>query len=276
MDSVNVRNLEQIQEADSDGSRSMRVATVFLAGIGGAALVIAATLSMKQSAPPTQSQADPLAALLAKAKRPEATPPEAVRPSEVTFPSILSDSERPTTALAAVKDERGHLVEPGVAPEAVSPIAPPPPADRLAVVPLPAGTLLDQSSVTEEPRDPLTTLATEMSRIDAPISVMPGGDGGYQLQVASFKDQAEADRFVEALLKRGHRAYRQPAYVADRGLWQRVRIGPFKTKFSAEKYKEAFEKKERMTAFLVDPAKVKRQEALRASKLASRPDVQEQ
>jgi hypothetical protein len=49
-----------------------------------------------------------------------------------------------------------------------------------------------------------------------------------------------------------------------------VRIGPFKTKLAAAKYKEEFEGKERMTAFLVDPDRVKRQEEVRASKLASR------
>jgi cell division septation protein DedD len=105
---------------------------------------------------------------------------------------------------------------------------------------------------------------------------MPGGDGGYQLQVASFKDQADADHFVEELLKRGHRAYRQPAYVADRGLWHRVRIGPFKTKLAAEKYKADFDRRERMSAFLVDPEKVKRQEELRQSKLAARAQAAEQ
>ena len=88
MDSVNVRNLEQIQETDADG-RSSRVATLFLAGVGGAALVIATVLTLKKSEPPAQSKADPLAALVAKAKQPETTPPEVVRPREVTFPSVL-------------------------------------------------------------------------------------------------------------------------------------------------------------------------------------------
>jgi DedD protein len=275
MDSVNVRNLEQIQEAENDG-RSTRIATALLAGAGGAALIVAGVLAFKQTAPPVTATSDPLAALVAKAKRPEAMPPEAVHPSEVTFPSILSDSERPTTALAAVKDERGHLMEPSVAPSAEVAISPPPPADKLPVVPLPAGMLLDETPVTKEPKDSLTLLATQVSNDDATPKVMEGADGGYQLQVASFKDQGEADKFVEQLCKRGHRAYRQPAYVADRGLWHRVRIGPFKTKIGAAKYKEDFEKKERMTAFLVDPEKVKRQEEMRASKLAARAEVQEQ
>jgi cell division protein FtsN len=265
---VNLRNLEQIQEADSDG-RSARVATILLASVGGAAIVIAAVMSMRQGAPPEEAKADPLAALVAKSKRPESTPPETVRPSEVTFPSILSDSARPTTALAAVKDERGHLVAPSPDPEP-APTMVPPAADKLPVVPLPAGTLLDETPVTQKPRDPLVELARDVSKVDDAPVVMQGAEGGFQLQVASFKDQGDADRFVEELLKRGHRAYRQPAYVADRGLWHRVRIGPFKSKLAAAKYKAEFDKKERMSAFLVDPDKVKRQEELRQSKIAAR------
>jgi len=275
MDSVSVRNLEQIQEAESDG-RSARAATLLLAGIGGAAIVIALVLTFKQSEPPAEAKGDPLAALVAKAKRPEATPPESVQRSEVTFPSILSDSDHPTTALAAVKDERGHLVAPDplAAPEA--PLAPPPPADRLPVVPLPVGTLLDATSVTTQPKDGLTALAAEVSKAPETAAAIPGMEGGFQLQVASFKDQGDADRLVAELLKRGHRAYRQASYVGDRGLWHRVRIGPFKTKLLAEKYKAEFDQKERMSAFLVDPDKVKRQEEMRASKLAQRARTEEQ
>src|SRR5690349_7399294 len=109
MDSVNVKDLEQIQEAEGDG-RSSRAATLLLAGLGGAALVVATVFAMKQGEPPAESKTDPLATLLAKAKHAEATPPEAVQRADVTFPGVLSDSERPTTALAAVKDERGRLV----------------------------------------------------------------------------------------------------------------------------------------------------------------------
>jgi cell division septation protein DedD len=96
-----------------------------------------------------------------------------------------------------------------------------------------------------------------------------GSDGGFQLQVASFKDQGEADGLVEDLRKRGHRAFRQAAYVPARGLWHRVRIGPFKNRFEASRYKAEFEKNERMTPFLVDPEKVKQAEELRSIRVAA-------
>ncbi|HVU01156.1 MAG TPA: SPOR domain-containing protein [Polyangiaceae bacterium] len=275
MDSVNVRNLEQIQEAEGDG-RSAKVATILLASVGGAAVVMAAVLTSQRGAPPSEAKGDPLAALVAKAKHPEANPPDTVQRSEVTFPSILSDSERPTTALAAVKDERGRLIAPDPLAQPEASLAPPPPADRLPVVPLPAGTLLDATPVTKDPKDGLTALAAQVSRADTQPPAMAGMEGGFQLQVASFKDQADADRFVAELQKRGHRAYRQASYVGDRGLWHRVRIGPFKSKLAAEKYKADFDQKERMSAFLVDPEKVKRAEEMKAMKLAQRTRTEEQ
>ena len=110
MDTVNVRNLEQIQESDGD-RRTTRVTTLFLASLGGAALVIAGVMTMKKGEPPAVSTDDPLAALVAKSKGGAATPPERLDKKDVTFPSILSDSGEPTTALAVVKDERGRLLE---------------------------------------------------------------------------------------------------------------------------------------------------------------------
>ena len=255
MESVNVRNLEQIQEQDR-ASRSSRLGALLLASLGGAALVTVALVMAKRSGPPARAEKDPLAELVNSAKN-SATPAEQLEGRDVTFPGILSDSQRPTTALAAVKDERGRLVEqPSAA--AGTPSTPPPPSDRLPVVPLPVGTLLSATPVTTDPKDTLTALAQSASSLADNAELAPAGmEGGYQLQVASYKDQTDADKLVEDLRKRGHRAFRQAAYVPERGLWQRVRIGPFKTKFEAAEYKAKFERQERLSPFLVDPDKVK-------------------
>lgn len=272
MDSVNVRNLEQIQE-DDPKRRPSRLPALILASIGGAALVTVAVMSAKRSGPPATSQHDPLAALVADSKSSASAPPEKLDGTDVSFPKILSDEAAPTTALAAVKDERGRLVEqPGelVLPPG-APTLPPPATDRLPVVPLPAGTLLSATPVTTQPKDSLTELAARASKTDDSTTLAPpGSDGGYQIQVASFKDAPDADAFVNDLRKRGHSAFRQPAYVPDRGLWHRVRIGPFKTKFAAQQYAAKFEKTERVSPFVVDPHKVKQQEEIRAAKLEAR------
>ena len=267
METVNVRNLEQIQEEDR-GSRSSRLGALLLASLGGAALVTVALVMAKRTGPPARAEHDPLAELVKSAKN-SSTPAEQLDGHDVTFPGILSDSQAPTTALAAVKDGRGRLVEqPAVDPQA-APTAPPPPTDRLPVVPLPVGTLLSATSVTTSPKDSLTALAQSASTLADGGELAPSGmEGGFQLQVASYRDQADADRLVEDLRKRGHRAFRQAAYVPDRGLWQRVRIGPFKSKYEAAQYKAKFEQTERLSPFLVDPDKVKQAEEQRALRIA--------
>ena len=79
-------------------------------------------------------------------------------------------------------------------------------------MPLPAGTLLNATPVTTSPKDSLTALASHAAEVPQSAELAPpGADGGYQIQVASFKDQPDADKFVEDLRKRGHRAFRQAA-----------------------------------------------------------------
>jgi DedD protein len=270
MAQVNVRNLEQIQEHDS--ARPSRIGTLLLVSLAGAAVVSAFVMMSKKSGGPARSTQDPLAALVAEAKSP-GTPAEQLDGKDVSFPRILSDDASPTTALAAVKDERGHLVkqdEPLDPTQAAAVLGAPPPAtDRLPVVPLPVGTLLNSSPVITSPRDALTDLAASAAAAKTDAELAPEGtDAGFQLQVASFKDQAEADKTVEDLRKRGHRAFRQAAHVPDRGIWHRVRIGPFKTKLEALKYKERFERTERIAPFLIDPDKVKQAEEQRAARIS--------
>jgi DedD protein len=269
MDPVNVRHLDQIQE-DDPRRRPSRLPALLLASIGGAALVTAFVATSKRTDAPAVSKQDPLAALVAEARSSSATPAERLDGREVSFPKILSDEARPTTALAAVKDERGRLVEqPELAAGAAT--VPPPPTDKLPVVPLPVGTLLGSTSVTTDPKDELSALAAGAAKTgDDSALAPPGSDGGYQIQVASFQRAEDADAFVQDLRKRGHSAFRQPAYVPERGLWHRVRIGPFKSKFAAEQYAKKFEKTERVAPFVVDPHKVKQQEEIRAAKLAAR------
>ena len=269
MASVNVKNLEQIQEADPKGPSSRLTALLF-ASLAGTALVLVGLMMTGQSQKPRESAKDPLAELLLKTKN-EGTPAHQLEVGDVSFPRLLSDSDSPTTALAAVKDERGRLApQDTLPPDATR--EPPAPTDRLAVVPLPAGTLLSASPVTTEPKDDLSKLAVKAAtqQADAAEQAPPGADSGYQIQVASFKDQADADAFVHELRKRGHQAFRVAAMIPSRGLWHRVRVGPFDTKYQAVQYSKKFERTERVAPFVVDPHKVKHAAEIRERKREAR------
>jgi DedD protein len=262
MDASAVRNLDDIQE-DEPGARPSRLGALVLASLGGACIVFAAVALMRAPAKAKVVAVDPLGDLVARS-HPAGTPLPKMNDKvgqDVTFPETLSDAKSPTTALEAVRDLRAagapaasgaplpFELPPG------APTTPPSAADRLPVVPLPAGHVLQTSPGEPATGDTLTALASQVSR-DVGAETAPAGTaGGFQLQVSSFKTATEAETFAAALRRRGHKAYVEPAQVKGRGLWHRVRIGPFKYRRSAVIYRQDFEAKERMVTFIVDPPK---------------------
>ena len=264
---MDLRNLDQIQEQDGSSGRGLGP---WLLGAGGvAAIVLAMVMSMPEKHVAAESTEDPLAELLAKAKEVEEPPADQLSPDHASFAQILTDKERPSTALVAVKASNGRLIAPAADDGEDKAPEPPPPADALPVVPLPVGKLLDSTKLTAEPQDGLTGLAAEHAQLPpGSRRAEAGSPGEYQIQVAAFRDRAEADAHVEELRLRGHRAHAEPAHLGSRGLWYRVRIGPFKDKLKAIAYKADFEQKESMAVLLIDPEKVERQQAQRAARVA--------
>lgn len=256
MDTGVIPNLDDIQEVDASAQPS-RAGALVLASIAGACIVLAGAFLMRSPSKPKPTEADPLGDLVARARTAApAVEKPVVAAADVTFPTVLSDTKN-TTALEVVRDAKAGAAAAAPLPFALPPGAPtePPPAtDRLPVVPLPAQDVL-RSPVESSPSDKLTAVARRVARDDVGEASPPGGPGGYQLQVSSFKTQAEADAFALALRRRGHRAYVEPAQVKGRGLWFRVRIGPFKYRHAAVIYRQDFEAKERMVTFIVDPPK---------------------
>lgn len=261
------RNIERIEEGDDARRMPWGVTTAFIV-LGGACITFAVlALGGRTSAAP-QHKSDPLGDLLAERSRAAAQAAGSsasgaapagtdLSPKDVTFPQILSDGDHPATALAAVPPPSpGALRAPpgNVAPQAT--VQPPPPTDRLPVVPLPAQAVLEATPIVTRPRDPLTKAASDAAKLDSPPSsggTPAGREGGYQLQVSSFPTQAEAQSFADQLRARGHKAYVVEANVAGRGIWYRVRIGPFATQRAAADYRIDFEDKEHVVPFIVSP-----------------------
>jgi cell division septation protein DedD len=261
-----IRNIERIEENDDQRTLPRSVTFAFVV-LGGACVVFAVlALSGRTSGLPDK-KSDPLGDLLAQHSRAAAAGPMVsaqaateLSPKEVTFPQTLSDSDHPSTALAAVR--AAPPATPAGASAAISASAPPvmqpPPAtDRLPVMPLPAQAVLDATPIVTRPRDALTRAASDAAKVDSspPASgTSPAGhEGGYQLQVSSFHTQGEAQGFADQLRARGHKAYVVEANVQGRGTWYRVRIGPFATQHAAAEYRTGFEDREHVVPFIVTP-----------------------
>ncbi|MGH7271247.1 MAG: SPOR domain-containing protein [Polyangiaceae bacterium] len=257
-----LRDIENLEEQDGE-VRVPPGVTMALVGLGGACVVFAALALGGRSSEPRPAKSDPLGDLVAQRVRESAgagaRPATELSPSEVTFPGVLSDDPKTTTALAAV---RGN---PGSAASFAAHASPPPATDRLPVVPvapLPAQAVLEATPIVTRPRDPLMKAATDAVQASAgPSSIAPaapGREGGYQLQVSSFRTQSEAQGFADQLRARGHRAYAVEAHVPGRGTWFRVRIGPFGTQQAAAAYRTGFEVREHVVPFVVPPETVAR------------------
>ncbi|MGE5788487.1 MAG: SPOR domain-containing protein [Myxococcales bacterium] len=264
MQPANYRNLDEIREEDgrSNGSRWIAMA---LFAVAGTAIAVATIVGTRRPGPAQQSQVDPLAELAGKARaRATSEKPE----NNIGFPAVLSDQQKPTTALAAVKDEDGRLI---AAPAPAASVSAPPLSATITGTPIAAGDLLRATNVTNQPHDELTRLAVAAAKPAADGELAPEGrEGGFQIQVASFRSAEDADAFVLDLRRRNHKAYRQAAYVPDRGLWHRVRIGPFKTKYEAVNYRNQLERAERIAGFVIDPDRQKKADADRESGLSNR------
>jgi DedD protein len=269
MEQGSVRNLEQIQENDGEG-RTPRGVTILLVALGGACIVFAGLAIGGRRSAPTAVKVDPLGELVTQqAKVGSGAAPKATDLSthDVTFPGILSDESSPTTALAAVKGGSAKPATTGVAPtdptaaialnvRTAEPGSAAPPGERLQVVPLPAQNVLGASPVVTRPRDSLTRAASDAveSAAAGQAPAPAGSQGGYQLQVSSFRTQNEADTFSGQLRTRGHKAYVVEAHVPGRGTWYRVRIGPFTSQHAAASYRSGFEGREHVVPFIVPPA----------------------
>jgi DedD protein len=263
-DPGSIRNLDNIQEDDGERRYPPGVTVAFVV-LGGACIAFAAFALGGRASQPPAPKLDPLGDLVSlrqpgtSVAAPSARPATELLPRDVTFPQMLSDDDKATTALAAV---RGNAPVPASASASVAVVAaaPPPPADRLPVVPvapIPAQAVLEATAVVTRPRDALTKAASDAAQItNAPASsdsTPAGHEGGYQLQVSSFRTQNEAQGFSDQLRARGHKAYVVEAHVPGRGTWFRVRIGPFGTQHSATLYRAGFEAREHVVPFIVPP-----------------------
>jgi cell division septation protein DedD len=223
-----------------------RAVSVTLLVLGGACIVLSAMALGGKKSGDAAPKNDPLGELVTQKGKPVAAAKTAdLVTQDVTFPSMLSDNAKPTTALAAVnaKPEQN-----------AAPTEPPPPTDVIPVMPLPAQNVLEASPVVTHPRDGLTRAASE-SQAQTDTQAAPAGhDGNYQLQVSSFKTHEEADTFAQQLRVRGHKAYVIQANVPSRGTWYRVRVGPFPTQAAASAYRSSFEAKEHVVPFVVPPS----------------------
>ncbi len=72
----------------------------------------------------------------------------------------------------------------------------------------------------------------------------------FTLQLSSFQDRAEAERFIQNLRVSGMKPFIITANIPGRGIWYRVRLGEFKSWEEAAQAKEKIEKEQKIIAYV--------------------------
>lgn len=252
-----VRDLDQLQEYDP-GAPKLRLLWAVLGPLAIVALAFAVGSLTNGAADSGERASDPLDQLdrlaAASQKSRAAQPPRAaVQPADLTFEhNLLETEERPEVlaALAAAGREEAYLAA-GARELELGPAVPE--VERRGKVPaaLAAGSLRERFERTRK-HDKLVDAA--LPEPGAPRAAV-GHEGEYTLQVISYDSRSEAEAFANDLRARGHEAFVSAGEVEGRVRHYRVRLGPFKTKQSAEEYRKQFETAERMSTIVIKRAK---------------------
>ncbi len=89
--------------------------------------------------------------------------------------------------------------------------------------------------------------AAEVSPAALPKAV---AQGSYVVQVASFKDLPDAVGLRDRLSKKGYGAYIQAADLGDKGVWQRVMVGPYAGSEAVGQVVDRLKNEERLSGML--------------------------
>ena len=90
------------------------------------------------------------------------------------------------------------------------------------------------------------------AKVSAPTKQMPAVDpqGSYSVQLGSFNSAGDAGAFKKRLLAKNLPAYVAEADLGAKGLWYRVRLGPYRDSDSAKRVQQLVEEQEQIKGFV--------------------------
>ena len=124
-----------------------------------------------------------------------------------------------------------------------------------------AGTAVTFYSALTEPRKDVQPLRENKARAEngpAAVAAVSHADrsarpanGAVMIQVASYKDKLSADRLLEELSSERYSGSVVRADLGDRGIWYRVRIGPYASEKEARSALDILRKERSLKGYIV-------------------------
>jgi len=163
----------------------------------------------------------------------------------LTFYEALPKGEQPPlgSGINLPPPEKAKKPEALAAKTEPAPLRPPPPVPPVAVAEAPAASAV-------------ATLATEVPaptvKVEAPPIPLPKPviQGTFVVQAASFKALSDANVLRDRLIKKGYGAYVQEANLGDKGVWQRVMVGPYAGNEAVSQVVERLKNEERLSGMI--------------------------
>jgi len=181
----------------------------------GAIFTLGVSIGRRTASPPAPAHAGDLAALDAQARTTAPAHPEPP-PSKATAPALEAPAKPEPVRVASIVP---------APPAKVATVVTPPPPRALQVPPPPV-------ALTPPPRDL----------------------GTYTVQIGATQERGDAARLEGRARSAGLKAYVQEADLGARGSWYRVRVGAFRDRDSADRFRKDVERELRVAA-VVMPAR---------------------
>lgn len=251
------RDLDQIQERDDD-TTLRRLSLIAMGAFAVVAVIFATGVVVVQGVDREPNpDYDPLEQLLeagefadrgaSSESKAEASAPDIAREA-LLFPEVLREQEGRAEVEAAMASAAAEADHPDPVVEVDSlPAATPPPTPATQGL---------AAEVASGKADAPTASVTPSKKASAQKATTPSPSSGgrYGLQVISYTQADQANRYAEVLKERGHQAYVLSHTEPGKGTYWRVRIGPFNDQAEAEAYRQRFEREEQLKTLVVHNA----------------------
>jgi cell division protein FtsN len=174
---------------------------------------------------------------------PTATPEVITKPLPVS-PKPVEPAKKETSVAAVPAPEKEPLTFYDALPKGEQP----PLGSGINLPPEARGTLQpDIPSVTVSAAG---STPAESQRASTPSLPNPAAQGGYVVQVASFKQLPDATGLRDRLEKKGYTAFTQEADLAEKGVWYRVMVGPYAGSEAAGQVAEHLKVEEKLAGII--------------------------
>lgn len=103
----------------------------------------------------------------------------------------------------------------------------------------------------EPKKEPAPKAAQPQQKAEAPPAKPAGAEGIFAVQVAASKDKKAAEALTDRLVQNGYPGYMIKEDIPGKGIWYRVRVGPFDEKDAAREMIRDIQKKASLPGILV-------------------------